>query len=163
MPSSHPLRKVYDGMRQRCLNPKGRSYARYGGRGISICERWQKSFELFVADMGPRPDGHTLDRIDNDGPYSPENCRWASWRVQGRNRRSNRIIEFRGEKLLLSEWAEKIGITKDAMHMRLANGWPLEHALTRPSCRVLGKYLHKRGEAPPVGSGRKRSAAQVTP
>ena len=79
---------VWRAMKQRCLNPKNKNYDRYGGRGITVCERWRDSFEAFLADMGECPQGLTLERTDNDGPYSPDNCIWASRQVQRLNQGS---------------------------------------------------------------------------
>lgn len=121
-------------MLNRCHNPDSTYYRDYGGRGITVCERWRNSPENFIADMGPRPTpDHTLERIDNDGPYSPENCRWATRREQARDRRSNRRLTHNGETLCLAEWAERLGITTNTLYMRLRAGWSVEKALTYES------------------------------
>jgi hypothetical protein len=118
-------------MKQRCDNPRSTYFLDYGGRGIRYCARWA-DFSAFLSDMGPRPFGMTLDRIDNDGPYSPENCRWATRRQQALNKRVTRWITFRGETKPLAEWAGLLGIGYAKTRKRLARGWPPDQAFTKP-------------------------------
>lgn len=127
-----PEWKCWSSMKRRCQNPNDDSYSRYGGRGIIICERWQ-DFTNFVADMGKRPTlGHSIDRINNDGPYSPENCRWATAQEQQNNRRVNVVLEMGGKRLTITQWAVEIGIPYGAIRYRLDAGWETAEALTRP-------------------------------
>jgi len=123
--------RTWDCMLQRCTNTSLECYASYGGRGISVCESW-KSFENFYADMGPRPDGCSLDRIDNNGNYCKENCRWATRKEQSRNTSRNVVIEHNGKSQTLTDWAEESGIHKSTLTYRLRSGWPIEKALTAP-------------------------------
>jgi hypothetical protein len=120
-------------MRKRCLNPNSKDYPRYGGRGIQTCERWD-DFLLFLEDMGERPsERHSIDRIDTEGDYTPKNCRWATPKQQGRNRRNNRMLTHGGETLCLAEWAERTGISLAAIKCRLdVCGYTVEEALTLP-------------------------------
>ena len=118
-------------MKSRCLHPSNKSYPEYGGRGITVCERWMR-FERFLADMGERPEGKTLGRKDNNGPYSPENCEWQSYVEQNRNSRHNKHITFNGKTLIFTEWALRIGISKGGLRRRLKE-WPLHKALTQPN------------------------------
>lgn len=119
-------------MVQRCTNPKNRGWARYGGRGIEVCDRWRENFEAFAADMGPRPDGHSLDRIDNDGPYSPENCRWSTEKRQQRNKRNNRGLTIGGETMCIAAWAERAGLPRYLVASRLRSGWAPAVAVSAP-------------------------------
>lgn len=121
-------------MRQRCLNRNHHAYNNYGGRGITLCERWNK-FENFLADMGERPEGDmTLERIDSNGNYCPENCRWAPRSDQPKNTRTNLKITFRGETKHLAEWARTLNMNPSTLRDRIQkNGWSVERALTTPT------------------------------
>jgi hypothetical protein len=104
----------------RCYNPSVREYSRYGGRGIRVCDRWRKSFSNFLADMGARPSiHHSIDRINNDGHYEPSNCRWATFREQQNNRRSNHRITWRGTTKTITEWTRYFGLTGRILYKRL--------------------------------------------
>jgi hypothetical protein len=102
-------------MINRCTNEKLPNYDNYGGRGIKVCDRWLNSFENFYTDMGDRPPGMSLDRIDNNGGYGPDNCRWATAKEQSRNRRSNRLIEGKP----MAGWCEENNLSYNAVNARL--------------------------------------------
>lgn len=124
-------------MKQRCLNPNDPSFARYGGRGIAICEHWLNSFENFLADMGPRPDGCTLDRIEVNGNYGPSNAKWATPKQQARNRSNNVLLTFQGETMCISAWAERLGLPRKTVEKRINKyGYSTEKALTTPVRRA---------------------------
>jgi hypothetical protein len=127
-------------MKERCENPNHSGYKRYGGRGITVCARW-KEFETFVRDNeeAARP-GLTLDRIDNDGHYSPENCRWASKKDQARNRCNNQWIEHNGERLLARTWAERLGLATSTVEARIRNGWSIDRAVTTPLVPISERW-----------------------
>ena len=110
---------IWAHMRQRCYNPKTQNYYLYGGRGITVCEHW-RSAKAFIEDMGPRPSKkHTLDRIDGEGHYTPENCRWADGETQGNNRANNMMITAFGETLTTAQWVRKTGLTRDMIVHRI--------------------------------------------
>jgi hypothetical protein len=120
-------------MWRRCTKPACKSYPRYGGKGISVCQRW-KSFALFIEDLGPRPSpGHSLDRYPNQkGNYEPGNVRWATAREQAQNTSKNIVVEHAGERLVLSELARRYGLPHGVLNSRLRKGWPLPKALSTP-------------------------------
>lgn len=137
----------YNMMRARCHNPNHKAYPNYGGRGIHLCDRWLvgdgniSGFDCYLIDMGPRPEGATIDRIDNDGPYSPENCRWATWEEQHANKRSNHLVTWNGRTQSIASWSRELGIEAFNINNRLKKGWSVEQALTSP----VNSY-HKRIE-----------------
>ncbi len=116
----------------RCENPNQSCYQRYGAIGIAMCKRWRESFENFLADMGERPPGTSVDRIDNSRGYEPGNCRWATAKQQSRNRSFARPVEYMGIEKCAAAWAEDSGLTYSALKSRIKNGWGLERALNTP-------------------------------
>jgi hypothetical protein len=128
-----PEFSAWIGMKERCRNPRTKSFSRYGGRGITVCDRWRESFAAFLADMGPRPSPvHSIDRINNDGNYEPNNCRWATRREQSRNRGDNIVITINGESLCAVDWAERAGIPVSVITGRIRTGWNPEAAVMTP-------------------------------
>lgn len=110
---------IWKAMKDRCYSPKRYHYHNYGGRGIKVCDRWRDSFENFIADMGEPPDGHTIDRIDNNGNYEPSNCRWATYETQLNNTRSNRMITAFGKTQSMTLWAREYGLPVTTLRNRL--------------------------------------------
>lgn len=127
--------RTWKDMRGRCRNPNDSDYPDYGGRGITVCERWD-DFAEFVSDMGPRLEGQSLDRIDVNGNYEPMNCRWASDKVQANNKRSNRVIEWNGEAKTLQAWCDELGLEPSKVRYRLKVGYSLEQAFSRGDMRA---------------------------
>lgn len=134
----HPLIDIYTNMLARCHNESDAAFHRYGARGIYVCDRWRfgeegvTGFAMFVADIGERPTAdHTIERIDNDGPYGASNCRWATRKEQARNRRSNRVVDCDGEKVALSEFCERKGFRFQLINQRIGRGWSLERAVSQ--------------------------------
>lgn len=131
------LYHIWIDMKQRCMNPNQPDYPRWGGRGITVCESWLKSFDNFKewAIENGYTDSLTIDRIDNDGNYCPENCRWATSEDQANNRHNSKLIEFNGEVHSETQWSRLLGGNRNLVHDRLKKGWSIEKALTTPVCR----------------------------
>ncbi|WP_125461820.1 MULTISPECIES: hypothetical protein [Rhodomicrobium] len=140
-----PLYHVWVDMRQRCTNPKFRQWEDYGGRGIKVCERWG-SYALFEADMSPRPPGMLLDRVDNDGDYNPDNCKWSTRKEQQRNQRITRKIMADGVSYIAADLAEKSGLKTDTILYRAAQGLSLAEIIA-PERRVYTEGLALGGRA----------------
>lgn len=131
-------------MQTRCFNPNHEAYTRYKNK--TICDRWlgPDGFQHFYEDMGPRPDRYTLDRIDNNEGYYPENCRWTSIKKQGNNRGDNVRLTFNGETLTMSEWSDRLGVKYTTIHERIRRGMSVEQALTQ---KVQTKHLERAKKA----------------
>jgi hypothetical protein len=139
MRRSHGMRNtkesgIWRSMIQRCHNPNDKAFPKYGGRGIEVCDRWRTSFVNFISDIGRRPSpDHSVDRIDNNGNYEPENCRWATRKQQSRNQRKTPIVTYMGETKPLCDWADECGIDRKTLYLRLKRGWGIEKMLsTKP-------------------------------
>lgn len=128
------LFKIWSGMKARCYRRNHPYFANYGGRGIQVCEDWMADFLAFKtwAEANGYSSELTLDRIDSNGNYSPDNCRWATMKQQQNNKRNNHRITLHGVSHTISEWSEMLGIKKTTIKERLKNGWPEEKALTTP-------------------------------
>jgi len=122
---------AWSNMRDRCNNEKNKDYLSYGGRGIHVCERWN-DYRLFVEDMGYRPDGLELDRVDNNNDYCKENCRWADRQQQMRNQRRSIIVEYQGERFQINDLADRFGISQHTLKSRIHIGWSIEDAISKP-------------------------------
>lgn len=130
---SVPEYSIWKQMRQRCSNPNNDRFQDYGGRGVTVCERWH-SFENFLLDMGSRPSvEHSIERRENESGYCPENCYWGTRIEQGNNKRNNHLVTFDGKTLTLAEWSRKVGLRGLTIMRRLEAGWSTEKALTTPS------------------------------
>jgi hypothetical protein len=120
-------------MKERCYNVDHEYYYNYGGRGITVCDRWLNSFEAFYEDMGPRPSlDHSIDRENTDGNYEKDNCKWSTRKEQSNNRKSNRFYEYEGEIKTLMQWSESVGINYDTLKRRIYRGLTFEAAITTP-------------------------------
>lgn len=136
------LYEVWKAIRQRCNNPKHASYHNYGGRGIAVCDEWNKSFQAFydwsyangysTENQKDEKLKLTIDRINNDGNYEPSNCRWVDRKTQSRNMRTTKFITFKGQTKSVSEWCELYGINRNSFDVRIKGGWSIEDALTKP-------------------------------
>lgn len=135
--SKSPTYKSWAGAKDRCTNPNTPYYSSYGGRGIKMCDRWARSFEAFLEDMGERPSPkHSLDRIDNNGNYEPGNCRWSTMEEQANNRRSNRAFSAFGESKTIADWLRDprcvVRLATTLRNRIVEYGWPPEKAITTP-------------------------------
>ena len=138
-----PTYRSWASMRARCKNHKNNEkYRWYRGRGIIVCRRWAY-FSNFLADMGERPDGSCLDRIDNADWYYKENCRWVTMATQNRNKRSNIWLTLDGKTMILADWAKETGISRAAIENRYHSGWDTTRILTEKPFSYLGKIQHK--------------------
>jgi hypothetical protein len=126
-------------MKNRCFNVNGEDFHLYGGRGVTVCDRWRDSYPAFLADMGPRPSpAHSIDRFpDPNGNYEPGNCRWATMKEQQNNRRNNHRVTHGGLTLTVTDWSLRTGLSRQLIRYRLSHGWSVERALASPS-RLAG-------------------------
>lgn len=130
--SEHKAFAVWRSLIARCTNPKHRAWPNYGGRGVQVCERWLASFGNFWVDMGPTyREGLTIERLDNNAGYAPENCAWVTYSRQARNKRTNVMLKTPWGLLTVADAADRAGLNRSTVHYRVANGWP-EHMLLVP-------------------------------
>lgn len=132
--SKTKLCDIWRSMKDRCNNPKNRAYKNYGGRGISICNEWLTDFKAFYdwAMANGYGDNKSIDRINVNGNYEPENCRWTDYKTQANNTRANHFVEYNGKTQTIAQWADECGIKQHTLIQRLRRGWTIEKALTTP-------------------------------
>lgn len=124
---------IWCAMKKRCANSSDSHYHLYGGRGIAVCDQWRNSFETFLRDMGPVPSrNHSIDRIDTDGHYTPENCRWSNWVQQANNKGNNHRLTHEGQTRTITEWERHLRLPAGRVKRRILDGWTTERALTQP-------------------------------
>ena len=161
------LTKLRSNLLHRCYHSSARDYPYYGGRGITVCRRWRGSLTHFINDVGPRPfQNHSLDRIDNNGPYSPGNCRWATRSQQQRNSRANHYLTFKGRTRCLTAWIGRPEIPQGLTRIGLTNrictlGWSVEQALTEPVRRHTPRLLTFRGHTMESGRWAREAAVET--
>ena len=134
--------RIWNAMIRRCYEPLFINFEDYGGRGITVCDTWRASLSQFITDMGQPPsETHSIDRIDVNGNYEPSNCRWATPKEQGRNKRNNVIITHDGVTQCASAWAEQIGVCHSTIQARYKSGWPIDKRCPRKgSLKITGNY-----------------------
>ncbi len=137
--TKHPLYFTYEGMIARCYRKSHHAYKNYGGRGIAVCSSWLESFSNFVKDMGEKPTPeHTLDRIDNNKDYSPENCKWSTPKEQSSNKRNNVKYTYNGLTLTATDWSLRLGGNRHLVRDRIKNGMDIEKAISTPVRKSKG-------------------------
>lgn len=150
--------RTWRGMLNRCHNTREPGFANYGGRGIVVCHRWRDSFKNFLADMGRKPSTrHSIDRIDNDGNYEPDNCRWATAKEQSRNQSTNRFLTYGGETMPVAAWAERVGVKASTISRRLALGWTVDRTLTSGTGPTAGRIITFRGQGLTIAEWSRRT------
>lgn len=132
--SNSRINSIYRGIKKRCYNKAEPAYKNYGGRGIKMCDSWKNDFMSFYdwAISNGYSESLSIDRIDVNGNYCPENCRWVDWRTQQNNRRNNRIVEYNGCSHTVSEWADILGVNKKTLYRRLERGWEFDRSCANP-------------------------------
>lgn len=123
---------IWCGVRRRCLDPRHKTFAHYGAKGVTVCDRWRDSFAAFILDMGPAPPGTSIDRIDNAKGYEPGNCRWATIFEQAANKRNARTFEYDGKALSAAGWGRLVGLPSHVIAGRMRLGWTIDRALSEP-------------------------------
>lgn len=147
-------------MMQRCCNPRNPAYPKYGGAGITVCDRWRHDFKAFLEDMGPRPEETSLDRIDGKKNYEPGNCRWGTIAQQARNRSHCIQVEYKGRVWSLADLADAYGITHETLRHRIKRGWPIERALSAPLRPTDTAVTVRRGTRLLTFQGEERSISE---